>query len=92
MCICVGCGPCQGFIPVYCWAAFTDTPHHNLPACPIKRSPPVSVIDLEPEAGETAPAFTAHGGNKDDGAIVLMCLDPARRGMPAAPGPIHIRC
>lgn len=43
-------GPSWGLVPAYWRAACTDTHHHNLPAWPIKRLPPVLTLDLEPEA------------------------------------------
>lgn len=56
-----------------CRVAFTDTPRHNLPTCPITRSPPALAIDLEPEAEEPAQAFTADGGNKGEEAVWRRC-------------------
>lgn len=67
MCICVGRAQVRASVPAYCRAACTDTLHHTLPACPIKQSPPVLAIDLEPKAEGNTQAFTARGGDKNNG-------------------------
>lgn len=74
-----------------CRAACTDTPHHNLPTCPIRPSPPALAIDLEPEAEETAQAFTAHGGNKGEEAVWRRC-DETLLAEPAAASCIDVQC